>query len=121
MKTAERPAGMRETPRSGTALPNALELSSIFHPARSTGSVPTFVTSNQSAAYGALPLLHGLTSETISCAAIVPGDPMAVPSNDANAPLTPLPLNVETAERPAALSKLTPVVEPPNVTPVIRW
>src|SRR5262249_31206617 len=60
--TADLPAGSEETPRSGTALPAEWELSSIFQPVRSTAVVPLFVSSNQSAVYGALPLPHGATS-----------------------------------------------------------
>src|ERR1700753_3469643 len=62
-KTADLPAGSEETPSSGTASPNEFELSSIFQPVRSTDDEPVFVTSNQSAAYAAVPLPHGATSE----------------------------------------------------------
>jgi hypothetical protein len=50
-------------PFSATAEPKASELSSIFQPVISTALDPLFVTSNQSAATGLLPLDHGATSE----------------------------------------------------------
>ena len=56
---------MLVTPVSATALANELELSSIFQPVMSTATEPVFVSSNQSAPYGALPLAHGATSETM--------------------------------------------------------
>src|SRR5262245_36935509 len=69
MKITERPAGIDVTMRSATAEPNEYELSSIFQPVMSTVVAPRFVTSNQSAASGELPLDHGATSVT----ATVPG------------------------------------------------
>ena len=57
---------MLVTPLSAIALANAFELSSTLKPVRSTACAPVLVTSNQSAPYGLLPLLHGETSETIS-------------------------------------------------------
>ncbi len=66
MKMTDCFGAMLLTPVRAIALANAFELSSTFQPVRSTACVPVLVTSNQSAAYGLLPLLHGETSEMIS-------------------------------------------------------
>ena len=50
-------------PLSATAEAKESELSSTFQPVMSMAVDPRFVTSNQSAATGLLPLDHGATSE----------------------------------------------------------
>src|SRR5262245_17245080 len=108
----DRPAARTPAPLRATAPTGALELSSIFQPVMSTGPAPRLVTSNQSAAYGVEPLLHGETSETISVVAFVPGDPVSIPSAARKAPFVPAVLRVEISgsgssvlPRPAVLSK----------------
>src|SRR5205814_712155 len=64
MKITDLPGAMLVTSWSRTAEPAEKELSSIFHPVTSTGVAPRFVNSNQSSAYGLLPLAHGAASET---------------------------------------------------------
>src|ERR1700759_1231802 len=56
----------------GTDGAKAVCLWLIRQPVMSTLVVPTLVSSNQSAATGLLPLLHGGTSVTATCAAEVP-------------------------------------------------
>ena len=68
-KITDSPAAMLVMPFSATAEANASELSSIFQPVMSTAVPPMFVTSNQSAATGLLPLDHGATSEMKSTGA----------------------------------------------------
>ena len=80
-----------------------------------------------------MPLLHGVTSETITPGtmtppAILPGEPVSAPSAARNAPLTPATLRVDTVgsgsvvlPRPAALSNVKPVVDTPTLTPVTRF
>ena len=68
MKITDSPEAMLAMPLSGTAATGDSELSSTFQPARFTVPAPVFVTSNQSAATGLLPLDHGATSEMIRCA-----------------------------------------------------
>src|SRR5262245_11961476 len=109
MKITDSPGAMLAMPFKATAAAKDSELSSIFQPARSTALPPTFVTSNQSAPTGLLPLDHGATSEMISLPAgpIVPGDPISLASfAAANAPRTPTALSVVIVVllRPAALS-----------------
>ena len=92
-----------------------------------------FVTSNQSAPYGVLPLPHGVTSEMITLGstmpppAIRPGEPVSAPSPRRNAPFTPATLSVETIgsgstllPAPAALSNVKPVVDAGTLMPVTR-
>ena len=62
MKMTARPGAIVLTPRRATADPALYELSSIFHPVRSTAVPPRFVTSNQSWPTGELPLDQGATS-----------------------------------------------------------
>ena len=66
MKMTDSPGAMSVTPVSATAVPKALELSSILQPAMFTAVAPVFVTSNQSAPTGLFPLLQGATSEMTS-------------------------------------------------------
>ena len=66
MKITDSPGAMPAMPLSATAVANAFELSSILQPVMFTALVPVFVTSNQSAPTGLLPLLHGATSEMTS-------------------------------------------------------
>src|SRR5882757_1710940 len=70
--TADCPGARLLTPSSGTAEEKSAWLSFIFQPVRSTLAAPTLVSSNQSAATGLLPLLHGATSVTATCADEVP-------------------------------------------------
>src|SRR4051794_21391440 len=72
MNTTDCPGAMLEIPLSAIAPAKALELSSTFQPLTLTGVVPVLVTSNQSAAYGLLPLLHGDTSVMISDVGVGP-------------------------------------------------
>src|SRR5262245_47368564 len=62
-KITDSPGAMLVMPFRATAAANEFELSSIFQPAIFTGAGPVFVTSNQSAPTGLLPLDHGATSE----------------------------------------------------------
>src|SRR5262245_56207339 len=62
MKMTDSPAPMLVMPVSNTPDAAELDSSSIFQPVMSIASVPVLVTSNQSAAYGVLPLPHGATS-----------------------------------------------------------
>src|SRR5215510_998680 len=66
MKIADLPGAMLATPLSATELAKAFELSSMRQPAMLTTLVPVFVTSNQSAPIGLLPLLHGAPSAITS-------------------------------------------------------
>ena len=97
MKITDSPGAMLVMPFSGTAAAGDSELSSIFQPVMSTGDAPMFVTSNQSAPTGLLPLHHGATSEMISLRGA--GDPARradfVRHRRAatNAPLTPTTLS----------------------------
>ena len=110
---------MLAMPFSATLLAKLLELSSIFQPVMSIARVPVFVTSNQSAPYGLLPLLHGDTSEMIGTCTIVPGEPISPPAT--NAPLRPATLSVEISggvpvllPRPAALSNVAGGADAPK-------
>ena len=61
MKITDSPGAISVMPFSAIN-PVPFESSSICQPAMLTGVAPLFVNSNQSAAYGALPLAHGVTS-----------------------------------------------------------
>ena len=112
MKTTDSPGAMLEMPLRGTAATGDSELSSTFQPVMSTGPAPVFVTSNQSAPTGLLPLDHGATSVTIRMPtgpATFPGEPISAESFAATkAPLTPTALSCEMValSRPAVLSKV---------------
>ena len=66
MKITDSPGAMLVMPFRATAVAKEFELSSIFQPAMFTALAPVFVTSNQSAPTGLLPLDHGATSEMTS-------------------------------------------------------
>ena len=66
MKITDSPGAMLVMPFSGTAPAGDSELSSIFQPVMTAADAPMFVTSNQSAPTGLLPLDHGATSEMIN-------------------------------------------------------
>src|SRR5262245_3488492 len=63
MKMTDSPGAMLVIPFKDTAAAKEFELSSIFQPVIFTAVEPVFVTSNQSAPTGLLPLDHGATSE----------------------------------------------------------
>src|SRR5258708_5320678 len=66
IKITDSPAPMLVMPLRDTAELKEFELSSILQPVMLIAVEPVFVTSNQSAATGLLPLDHGATSEMIS-------------------------------------------------------
>src|SRR5262249_8016099 len=73
-------------------------------------------------------LLHGETSEMIRVVALVPGEPVSIPSAARMAPFTPTALSVVTDGSgsvvlpiPAVLSNVLPVVDTPKATPVTRF
>src|SRR5882757_5119756 len=76
--TAECPGARLVTPSIASDEAKEAWLSFIRQPVRSTLVVPTLVSSNQSAATGLLPLLHGATSVIAICAAEVPPAPAGV-------------------------------------------
>jgi len=105
MKMTDSPGAMVLIPTSGSAAAKDAEESSTFQPVTSTAWAVVFVTSNQSAEMGVLPLAQGATSETKS-RPTVPGEPISFGSPAAaNAPLTPTTLSCEMAVlfSPAAL------------------
>lgn len=67
MNSTDSPAAIDVMPVKAAAVAKAAELSSIFQPAMLTAAAPTLVNSNQSLAYGALPLAHGATSVSRTC------------------------------------------------------
>jgi hypothetical protein len=87
IKITDAPAGMLVIPVNATDEPNELELSSNLHPVMFTAEVPVLVISKKSAAYGALPLPLGCTSETIIPPAATPdsaaAESSAASENDA--------------------------------------
>src|ERR1700759_1049540 len=72
ISTADSPGARLVTPSHGTDEAKDAWLSLIRQPVMSTLVVPTLVSSNQSAATGLLPLLHGATSVIATCADEVP-------------------------------------------------
>src|SRR5262245_47741686 len=122
MKITDSPGARLLMPFKATEVSNEAESSSIFQPAMLTGVAPVFVSSNQSAAYGLFPLLHGEISEMMTLGggcgpAIRPGEPVSDALTARNAPLTPTALKAVTIgsgsvvlPRPAALSNVKPVV-----------
>jgi hypothetical protein len=62
MKITDSPGAISVMPFSAIADAKVFESSSTFQPVMLTGVAPLFVSSNQSAAYGALPLAQGVTS-----------------------------------------------------------
>src|SRR5262245_29380736 len=120
MKITDSPGARLVMPFKATALSNRAESSSIFQPVMVTLVAPVFVSSNQSAAYGLLPLLHGEISEMMTLGggcgpAIRPGEPVSGALMARKAPLTPTALTVVTVgsgsvvlPSPAALSNVKP-------------
>ena len=83
----------------GLGEPTPLELSSIFQPVMLMAAEVVFVTSNQSALKGLLPLDQGATSEMKSLP-MTPGEPISFASPAAaKAPLTPTALSVRDRRR----------------------
>ncbi len=78
ISTADSPGARLVAPSHGTAEAKDAWSSLIRQPVRSTLVVPTLVSSNQSAATGLLPLLHGATSVTATCAEELPPLPFGV-------------------------------------------
>src|SRR5262249_40488570 len=73
MKMTDSPGAMDVMPFSATEFANRFESSSIRQPEISTAAGPVFVTSNQSAMSGLLPLDQGATSEITSGLAAAAG------------------------------------------------
>src|SRR5262249_40409883 len=93
-KITDSPGAILAMPLRGAAA-NDCELSSLFQPEIFTACAVVFVTSNQSAPTGLLPLDHGATSEMNSLP-IVPGEPISLASLNATMPpLSPTLLNSE--------------------------
>ena len=111
-KITDSPAAIVVTPFRAIALAKLLELSSTLKPVMSAGWAPVFVSSNQSAPYGLLPLLQGAASVTMSEGATAPGEPVAPPT--VYAPLRPATLRAVTVAALAELSNVKRVVEAPK-------
>src|SRR5262245_35731404 len=125
MKMTDSPGAMLVMPLSAAAAANDCELSSIFQPEIFTANAVVFVTSNQSAPTGLLPLDHGATSE-MNNLPTVPGEPISFASVAATkAPLTPTSLSCAMVAlfNPAALLKVGndgPAGDTPNTTLACR-
>src|ERR1700750_1297303 len=91
-KMTDSPGAMLVIPLKATVAANESELSSILQPVMSTAKAVVFVTSNQSAPTGLLPLDQGATSE-MNRLPTLPGDPISFASFAAmKAPFTPAAL-----------------------------
>src|SRR5262245_51024813 len=92
-KMTDSPDPMLLMPFKANAAANEPELSSIFQPEIFRAEAVVFVTSNQSAPTGLLPLDQGATSEmnTLPMAPTLPGEPISLESFAAAIPpLTPM-------------------------------
>ena len=97
IKMTDSPGSMLVIPFRATDAAKEPELSSILQPVMSATKAVLFVTSNQSAARGLLPLDHGATSE-MNNRPMVPGEPISVfpeVSRTEKALLVPTTLDVE--------------------------